>query len=351
MRYRIFNGLFILLFISFQQLKASNSSNLFQVRELSIASDSSEQMHWFKGNTHCHTMNTDGNSTPGEVVSWYLKHGYNFLVITDGNSLTKTDSLNIIFGKRGQFLVIPGEEVLDHFGEKALDVVAIDINNLVNPQHGRSVHETIQNNVEAVRHSGGIAQVCHPNYTHSILISDLHGLEQVKLLEVYNANPWVNSIGAGGLIPVEHLWDQALTAGQLFYAVAVDDSHKYTGEFSPSFSNPGRGWIMVQAHELTPTAIREALEYGRFYASSGVSLSEYQTTESEISLKINPEQGMSYTTEFIGENGRILATSFDLASKYRFTGHEKYVRVRIMDSKSTFAWTQPVFLNKRINSK
>ena len=43
---------------------------------------------WFKGNTHTHTVNSDGDSTPDEVVRWYREHGYNFLVLSDHNYLT-----------------------------------------------------------------------------------------------------------------------------------------------------------------------------------------------------------------------------------------------------------------------
>jgi hypothetical protein len=37
---------------------------------------------WFKGNTHTHTLNSDGDSTPDDVVQWYRSHRYHFLVLT-----------------------------------------------------------------------------------------------------------------------------------------------------------------------------------------------------------------------------------------------------------------------------
>ena len=46
---------------------------------------------WFKGNTHTHTLNSDGDSTPDEVVRWYRDHSYHFLVLTDHNFLTDVD--------------------------------------------------------------------------------------------------------------------------------------------------------------------------------------------------------------------------------------------------------------------
>jgi len=30
---------------------------------------------WYKGNTHTHTLNSDGDSHPDDVVKWYRSHG------------------------------------------------------------------------------------------------------------------------------------------------------------------------------------------------------------------------------------------------------------------------------------
>src|SRR3990172_4116751 len=73
---------------------------------------------WFKGNTHTHTLNSDGDSTPDDVVRWYREHGYHFLTLTDHNFLTSTDALNALHGASDKFLVIRGEEVTDQFGGK-----------------------------------------------------------------------------------------------------------------------------------------------------------------------------------------------------------------------------------------
>ena len=51
---------------------------------------------WYKGNLHTHTLNSDGDSTPHEVATWYREHGYQFLVLTDHNHLTDVFGLNAI---------------------------------------------------------------------------------------------------------------------------------------------------------------------------------------------------------------------------------------------------------------
>src|SRR5262245_35808890 len=50
---------------------------------------STQEKRWYKGNTHTHTVNSDGDSTPVEVVRWYREHDYNFLVLSDHNYLTE----------------------------------------------------------------------------------------------------------------------------------------------------------------------------------------------------------------------------------------------------------------------
>jgi hypothetical protein len=44
-------------------------------------SSSAPTLRWFKGNTHTHTVNSDGDSTPDAVVTWYREQRYHFLVI------------------------------------------------------------------------------------------------------------------------------------------------------------------------------------------------------------------------------------------------------------------------------
>ena len=103
---------------------------------------------WFKGNTHTHTLNSDGDSTPDEVVRWYREHRYHFLVLSDHNFLTSVTGLTAVHGADGKFLLIPGEEVTDRFGDKPLHVNGLNPRTLVEPQGGTSVADTLQRNVE-----------------------------------------------------------------------------------------------------------------------------------------------------------------------------------------------------------
>src|SRR6185295_7840330 len=103
----------------------------------------------------------------------------------------------------------------------------------------------------------------------------------------------------------ERIWDVVLTRRlaelrlPLMYGLATDDGHNYH-EIPSRKSEPGRGWVMVLARELTAAALIEALEAGRFYASSGVALKRLIATPSRIEVEVDPQPGVEYTIEFLG---------------------------------------------------
>ena len=128
---------------------------------------------WYKGNTHTHTINSDGDSTPDEVVRWYRSHGYQFLVLTDHNHLTSVAGLNALHGADEKFLVIKGEEVTDRFGTKPLHINGLDVSAQVAPQGGTSVADVLQRNVDAIRKADGVPHINHPNFQWAATADDL----------------------------------------------------------------------------------------------------------------------------------------------------------------------------------
>ncbi|HKC84744.1 MAG TPA: hypothetical protein VKG02_02145, partial [Blastocatellia bacterium] len=132
-----------------------------------------QETRWYKGNTHTHTVNSDGDSTPDEVVRWYREHGYNFLVLSDHNYLTEVDGLNAVFGAPGKFILIAGEEVSDKFQEKPIHINGLNVKQVVEPQGGASVAGVIQNDVNAIRKVEGVPHVNHPNFHWAVGANDL----------------------------------------------------------------------------------------------------------------------------------------------------------------------------------
>lgn len=305
------------------------------------------QTRWFKGNTHTHTINSDGDTAPDEVVRWYREHGYHFLVLSDHNFLTSVDGLNALFGADQRFLVIPGEEVTDHFETKSIHINGLNVDTLVMPQGGGSVLETVQRNVDAIRAVNGVPHINHPNFGWSITADELGRVRNNRLFEIFNGHPMVNNVGGGGTLGLEQMWDTILSRGILLYGIAVDDAHHFKRPWDAESSRPGQGWIYVRAERLSASAILEAMERGEFYASTGVELQDYQVSPAQMTIMVRERPFEKYRVQFIGRGGRLLREVTASPATYEIRGDEGYVRAKVYDSNGRVAWTQPYVVNTR----
>lgn len=299
-------------------------------------------LRWYKGNTHTHTLNSDGDSTPDEVVRWYREHGYNFLVLSDHNFLTEVEGLNAVHAAEGRFIVMPGVEVSDRFGDKPIHVNGLNLRKVVEPQGGSSVPDTIQRNVNAIRKADGVPHINHPNFGWAISAEDLAKVKNNRLFEIYNGHPLVNNMGGGGVPGLEEVWDILLSKGMTLYGIAVDDAHHFKRPWDANASRPGRGWIVVRAASLTYDALIDAMERGDFYASTGVELEDYVVDEGAVTIRIRQRSDTKHRVLFIGQGGRVLSEVTESPAVYRFRGDETYVRAKVIDSNGHSAWTQPV---------
>ena len=297
---------------------------------------------WFKGNLHTHTLNSDGDSTPDDVVRWYREHGYHFLTLTDHNYLTSVDGLNALHGADDKFLVMKGEEVSDRFGEKPLHVNGFDPESPIKPPGGASVLDVLQRMVDGIRASKGVPSINHPNFGWAITADELAAVQRTRLFEVFNGHPLVNNAGGGGVPGLEEVWDRLLSSGKLIYGIAVDDAHYFKRPEDPYAPRPGFGWVYVRAPRLTARAIVDALERGEFYSSTGVELQSLETTESSMTVAIKEVRSSKYRIQFIGRHGRVLSEVLTSPASYTFKGDEGYVRAKVIESNGKVAWIQPV---------
>ncbi len=307
-----------------------------------------QQPRWFRGNTHAHTINSDGDSAPDVVVRWYKEHRYNFVVISDHDAVTPVDGLNALFAAPGKFLVLQGEEVTDRFEGAPVHLIGVGVREAVPPQGGASIPEILQRDARAIRAVGGVPHINHPNFGWALTAAQIAQAADARHFEIWNGHPLVNNRGGGGSPSTEEIWDQILSTGRLIFGVAVDDAHTFKGDLSPLVQAiSGRGWIMVRATELTAQAILAAFDRGDFYCSSGVELKNYDANEREIRIELPAPTNYTaprYRTFFIGKNGAVLKQDDSFTPAYQFQGNELYVRARIESSNGSMAWTQPVFL-------
>ncbi|MBL8982780.1 MAG: CehA/McbA family metallohydrolase [Gemmatimonadetes bacterium] len=299
---------------------------------------------WYKGNTHTHTLNSDGDSHPDDVVKWYRAHGYQFVALTDHNVLTTVDGLNAVHGLDNEFLVVRGEEVTDRFGDRPLHINALEPTRLVPPQGGASAVEAVQRDVDAIRAANGVPSINHPNFGWALSADELAQVRNNRLFEIFNGHPMVNNVGGGGKPSLEEMWDAILSRGILLYGLAVDDAHHFKRHDDRTASRPGKGWIYVRADTLSSRALLAAMERGEFYSSTGVELSEVVATTTEVTVAVKATTFSKYRIQFIGRGGRVLQETAEPRATYRVRGDEGYVRARVLESNGDMAWTQPVML-------
>ena len=228
---------------------------------------------WLKGNTHTHTRYSDGDSPPESVVDWYEAHGYDFLFLTDHNILIPDDHLAKL--QRGSLPVWQGEEVT----MAAVHVNGLGVTELIappwpggactRPRSSESHSERVRWAVEQIMAKGGVAHVNHPNYLYTLTIDDLMAAGDFGLIEVRTGTT-SSTTTATGPPSTEVIWD-TLLAGRQVWGVASDDAHHFQS-WGESFSNPGRGWLQVEAESARLGDVLESLRAGRFYASSGLEL-------------------------------------------------------------------------------
>lgn len=326
---------------------------------------------WYRGNTHAHTVICGhADSTPEAVTAWYHDHGYNFLILSEHNHFINPDSVQMPTPLRVDFILIPGEEVTGH---KVVHTTAMNIDTLVDWRFDdNQVSQIIQNHVDGTLAAHGHTILNHPNYQWAVTTADILPVHDLYMFELFNGHPEVRNHGDANHISTEQMWDILLTKGMKIYGVSSDDAHDFK-RLAPDESNPGRGWVMVQAPTLTPDAITGAMNHGRFYASNGVFLNICETIDSIYSIKIDtaatarelqsPEifgkkvrkQDSGFFIDFIGPGGELLSHTEGITSDFIISAENAYVRAKATfrrfhkngGSEEFYAWTQPVFTDER----
>jgi hypothetical protein len=350
-----------------------------------------DNRRWYKGNLHTHSYWSDGDEYPEMVMDWYKSHGYNFVALTDHNTLAEgekwitvpksrlyEDDFNKYLEKYGEqwvtykrdsgriqvklktfteykplfedenFLIIQSEEISDSFAGKPIHINATNVQRVIKPGGGESVSDVMQHNLDAVlrqRQETGVPMfphINHPNFHFAIAAEDLMKLHGERFFEVFNGHPEVFNYGNNIHPDTEYIWDLVNLdyhrKNQPFLlGLATDDTHSYH-EFGAAYAHAGRGWVMVLADSLTPASLIRAMEAGDFYATTGVLLDDIKVALNTLTIKVNEERGVHYEIQFVGaseqdQTSRILkrvpgpSASIELLDSYVF------VRAKIISDK------------------
>jgi hypothetical protein len=309
--------------------------------------NSGTQDNWWRGNMHAHTFWSDGQNFPENVAKWYKDNGYNFLVYTDHNRvqegerwatvtethqavkdyakiagedwvvhlaenhqvkilLRRMDEFREKFEEPEKFLLIMGEEISER---NLVHILAYNIDQSFPPigvdpdDKGKMIQENLDR-IRAYSERTGrktLAALAHPNYLWAVTAEMMAGAADLKFFEVFNSSVIYWNNGDALRVNTDRLWDIVLALrlgkmnGQPIYGLATDDTHHYHGYHS----GPGRGWVMVRSRSLNVDSILEAMDQGDFYSTTGINLIDVNRKNNKIKVKIKPEKGVKYITEYM----------------------------------------------------
>lgn len=350
-----------------------------------------KKLTWYKGNLHTHTYWSDGDEFPEMVLDWYKAQGYNFVALSDHNTVARDEKWVLIqksplyetsfqnyltkFGEEwvqyktdtgriqvklktfdeyknkmegDGFFIIPSEEITNMVNKTPVHVNATNLRDFIPAPNGNTVAEAMQLSVDAVLKQRGetgtpmFPHINHPNFYWAVTLEDMINLKGERFFEVYNGHPLVRNYGDSIHLSTETMWDKiniAYTTNNqpLMYGLATDDSHNYH-EFGTAFSNAGRGWVMVNAESLNAESLITAMEAGDFYSSTGVELDKLLVEDNEIVIQVAEEKDVTYTIEFVGvkkgeEKSNVIETKNDSNARFSITEEYLFVRAKITSNK------------------
>lgn len=316
-------------------------------RNLIVNVSSAYTPFWAKSNTHTHTTNSDGDSSPAIVAGLYRNKGYNIVAITDHGYVTNCTSLTNL---SANFLCISSEE-----WTSTKHVVRINVNSTYN-----NAAVNIQNAVNAANDAGGFAIAAHPNWSSTIWsVSDLINLQNYTAMEIYNK---VIERLSPDPYAVQK-WDSVLISGKKVFGVAADDMHQVNVDL-------GYGFTKAYMPEFTISAYVNSMKTGYFYSSQGPSMdlgpfsldcdgfTDYHMGETANCSAISVSTIISATnSSFVVSNislikdGNVINLTVCSSQNCSFSYSENvsssgYYRLEAVDSNNRKIWSNPIWINK-----
>lgn len=278
---------------------------------------------WLRGNLHTHTTKSDGQREPQAVVDDYAARGYDYLMISDHDIFMSVAELSGLNAKG--MVMIPGNEI----SRNGPHLLHVGGNAFVEP-----LAERQQVILNSNKDAGGFIIVNHPNWRTDFNHCPMHCLREwvgYAGIEIYNG---VISRLDGSPYATDK-WDMLLSSGRKCWGYANDDSHASTGDVE-------LGWNTVYTNDRSSRGITEALRTGRFYASTGVVITDILVDGLTVTIKTKNAQRIA---AFVSVGRRL---AFADSNEFTFTVPDKfnYIRFECWGPGESFAWTQPFFVVK-----
>jgi hypothetical protein len=290
---------------------------------------------WLRGDLHCHTLHSDGDSWPAEMLGDAVRRGLDFLGVTDHNQVGHQADYARVTGEHLP-IILPGVEVTTYSGH--WNAWGTDRWWEFREPEAQAVSRTMQ----AAAASGALVSVNHPKpFGPPWEYADALGYHAV---EVWN----------GAWERLNHValdwWERQLRAGRRVVALGGSDLHNLRTpdpdvRHARALGTPTT-WALA-GDDRTPEAVLAALRAGRVFLShdpGGPQL--YFDLESDGArvrvvgaraavLMLVSSAGVEYSKQ-IGSD--------DWSDRVRLTDSNGYLRAQVLDEHGQFlALSNPLY--------
>jgi hypothetical protein len=286
---------------------------------------------WLRGNLHCHSTRSDGTRPPQEVIDDYARRGYDFLMLSDHDLCTTPEECGV-WDARGM-VFLRGNEI----SANGPHLLHVNADRRIEPARQRQ--EVLQaihaaNAERAAGDPGGFAIFNHPNWHANFnhcTIEQLREWVGYAGIEIFNG---VISVLDGSPYATNK-WDMLLTEGRKLWGFANDDCHWGDRDIE-------LGWNVAYARERSVAGVVEALTSGRFYASTGVTITDVEVRGMTIKVRTRDAQRIVALMNTAKRFAQADAAEIEVT----VPDNARYVRFECWGAAERFAWTQPFFVNE-----
>jgi len=271
-----------------------------------------KERRYFKGDTHCHTVNSDGKLTYAEIAKKAKKAGLDYLIITDHNNSTEGQPLPVIDG----LTVIPGLEFTNFFGH-------MNMWGVPRPYDGSYAVNTLEDFLPLNQQADGRGAVQSLNHPFCAMCP----WKWEKDFIYQNLEVWNGLMREDNLIAVLW-WQEELAKGRRLGAVGGSDYH---GVF-PSFGFLGSPVNIVYALSQSQEDILSALREGRsiLLASPGAPMLTIESGEARVGDTVTVTDSTTVTVrceklrrgetlKLYGKSGEIFSYRAKKSASYEVT--------------------------------
>lgn len=253
---------------------------------------------WFKGDTHLHTVNSDGVLTKGQLVERCKNAGLDFIMITDHNY----NSVKKSYYDEG-LLIIQGQEITGENGHVNIWGAKVP----AEPPYDLSDRAAYEKIIKACKDAGATVSLNHPFCSKCGFRFDIDDV-YCDCVELWNTVQHTDNMIN------RDWWVAQLLSGRHVSAIGGSDYHRnYAG--LDILAHPT---TFVYAEECTADAILEAMREGRCFVTNspastrlelscgGASIGESVPFEKGLEAKLKIKRLLPLHTVTVYNNEKII---------------------------------------------